>query len=217
MAIGGITGVFVFLLFFGVRILIGFSLFVDRIRGASPQTQQQNTLLLPPILDPLTEATFSATLTVSGHGQENTTLVLFVNEKEYKKLTVAKGGLFTIDNVTLTEGDNVISSRAIDEKGNASDLSNVLRVTNKRKNPLLVVTSPDDGSSVVGDNNSITIAGKTEEDTSITVNGRFVVVANDGSFDYKTTLQEAENTFTIVATDQAGNKTELKRRVTYNR
>lgn len=215
LAIAGIAGVFLFLLLFGVRILVGFSLFVDWIRGASPQ-QQQSTVLLPPVLDPAPEATFSARIKITGSAQPDTTLIVYLNEKEFKKMTVPKIGTFELEDVVLQEGENVMSAKVTDED-KMSELSNVLRITRKSEGPLIEVTSPEDGREVVGDDSRLTIEGKTEEDVTVTVNGRFVVVESDGSFRSTMNLSEGETTLTIVATDVAGNKSQLSRRVTYRR
>lgn len=217
LAIAGIVGVFGFLLIFGVRILIGFSLFVDWIRGSSPQTQQQSTVLLPPVLDPAPEATFSARIKVTGSAQRDTTLIVYLNEKEFKKMTVPKDGIFELEDVPLQEGENVMSAKVSDGSEAMSELSNVLRVTRKSEGPLMEVTSPEDGREIVGDDNRIIIEGKTEEGVSVTVNGRFVVVNSGGSFRYTMNLAEGETVLEIVATDVAGNKTEISRRVNYRR
>lgn len=217
LAIAGIAGVFLFLLFFGVRLLIGFSLFVDWIRGASPEQRQQSTVLLPPVLDPVPEATFSARIKVTGSAQPDTTLIVYLNEKEFKKMTVPKEGTFELEDVALAEGENVMSAKVTDSGDKMSELSNVLRITRKSEGPLMEVTSPEDGREVVGDDSRLTIEGKTEEDVSVTVNGRFVVVGSDGSFRYTMNLSEGETTLNIVATDVAGNKSQIERRVTYRR
>ena len=216
LAIAGIAGVFLFLLLFGVRILIGFSLFVDWIRGSSPQ-QQQSAVLLPPVLDPAPEATFSARIKVTGSAQPDTTLIVYLNEKEFKKMTVPKEGTFQLEDVVLAEGENVMSAKVTDGADNVSELSNVLRIMRKSEGPLMEVTAPDDGKEIVGDDSRLTIEGKTEGESSVTVNGRFVVVNADGSFRYTMNLSEGETILNIVATDVAGNKSQIERRVTYRR
>lgn len=217
LAIAGILGVFLFLLFFGVRILIGFSLFVDWIRGASPQQQQQSAVLLPPVLDPAPEATFSARINVTGSAQPDTTLIVYLNEKEYKKITVPTEGTFELEDVPLRAGENVMSAKVMGGDENVSELSNVLHILQRSQGPLLEVTQPEDGREIVGDDSRLTIEGKTEDASGVTVNGRFVVVGSDGSFRYVMNLSEGETTLKIVATDIAGNKTEIDRRVIYRR
>lgn len=213
-ALAGSIGIVVLILLFGLKLLVGFSLLVDKIRGNTPQKEQQS-ILLPPVLDPQPEATNSASFTITGKGQPNTTIIVYLNESEAKKLTIAKDGVFSID-LTAIDGENTVSAKLIDEKGTLSDLSNVIRLTYKKSKPLLEVNKPDDNLSIVSDMSTVVVEGKTEQDNSITVNGHFVVIQKDGSFSYKIQLSEGENTFTIVATDQAGNQTTIERHITYS-
>lgn len=216
IAVVGMVGIIAFFVLFGVKLLVGFSLLVDRLRGNTPAQQTTQTLLLPPVLDPLPAATKSASLTITGTGTDGTNVVLYVNEREEEKVTVEKNGTFEIE-LKLSEGTNTISSRATDDKGNVSDPSNVLTVLIKKSLPILELTSPEDNATVTGDNNKITVSGKTEENVSISINSRLVVVKGDFSFSYDFPLNEGDNQLTIVAADLAGNTTSVKRQVTYHR
>jgi len=206
-----------FLIFFGVKILTSFSLLVDKLRSGSPTPAPSQVIILPPTLDPLPESTNSAQVAVSGRGQSGLSLVLYVNEAEAKRITVPDSGKFTIPQVTARDGTNVISAKLIDDENNMSDLSNILRFEVKKTAPKLEVTSPDDNSAVTGDSNIAPISGRTEDDVSLTVNDRFIVIANDGTFTYSYPLAEGENTLKIVATDDAGNQTTVERHVTYQK
>jgi hypothetical protein len=118
MSIGGTFAVVVFLALFGTKILVGFSLLIDKLRGASPATAQQSqTIILPPVLDPQPIATKSGTLKISGTGEADLTVILYVNEKEAKKTIVDKKGVFSTTLSTLKEGANTISAKLSDEKG----------------------------------------------------------------------------------------------------
>ncbi len=217
LAISGTVAILAFLGFFGVKLLEGFSLLLDKMRGASPQQQVQNQLILPPVLDPPVEATNSGTIVVTGRGQADLTFILYVNEKEFKKTTVPSDGSVSIKNVQLDDGKNSISAKLSDDKGNLSDLSNVVVITMKNKKPDLDVTSPNDNATIFGDKNSVTVSGKTNPENQVTVNDRFVVVRSDGSFEYNATLSQGGNTLKIIATDDAGNQATVERKVTYQR
>jgi hypothetical protein len=216
LAIVGIVGIFIFILMFGFRLLVGFSLLVDTIRGNTPVTQQ-TIIILPPVLDPVPIATKSSLLKISGSGQQGYSLILYVNEKETKKIALPKVASFSAVAVTLTEGINTISAKMSDDKGNLSDLSNILTIEYKQKQPTLEVQSPDDNLSITGENNNINIIGKTDPDTTVTVNGRFIVLRNDNSFNYAYPLNEGDNTLKIEARDLAGNTTTLERKVRYQK
>ncbi len=215
-ALGGLVALVVFVFIFGLKLLVGFSLLVDKLHGASPVQKQDQILILPPVLDPLPEATNSASLTITGKGDAGFTIIIYVDESETQKLKIESDGTFTLTK-KLAEGSHTISAKAADDKGNLSDLSNVLTVSIKRTKPTLTVTQPQDNARIVGDTNTITVSGKTDADTSITVNSRLALVQDDGSFTYSFSLAEGDNTIQVVATDPSGNQTNLERRVTYQR
>lgn len=215
-AVFGSVGLLVFLGIFGVKILINFSLLADRMRGGSPVEKSQ-ALLLPPFLNPLPEATKSADLRISGQGTPGKTLVLYLNENEAKKLTIPESGEFTISELIFLEGENVLSAKLVDESGNVSVLSNVVTTTIKNTPPILEISTPANNENVTGDSPKITVTGKTQEDTSVSINDRFVVVKSDGSFTHTVTLSEGENHLRITATDNAGNSITAERLVTYSK
>ena len=218
LTLGGIVGVFLFLAIFGVRILVAFSLFVDQLRGSTPKDQQQSqTIILSPLLDPLPTAINSTEIQITGKAKGDVTILLFVNEEQWEKVKVKEDGSFTFSNVKLKEGTNTISAKATDEKNNTSDLSEILTVQVKKSKPTLDITSPSDSAQISGETGVMTVTGKTDQDNSVTVNERFVVVKSDGSFSYDLSLSEGEQTITIIAKDIAGNETKIERKVTYKK
>lgn len=216
IAIGGSIGILLFLAVFGLKILVGFSLLVDRLRGnSSTNPQSQSNLLLPPVIDPIPEATFSSTLSISGRGTAKTQVIVYVNDKQYKKFAVSEDNTFTLSGIPVEEGEVTISSKITDDKGNTSDLSNIIKVTIDQKPPMLEVTKPDDGAKIQDGSHKATIEGKTDEDGRVTINDRIVVVRSGGTFTYAMPLSDGENVLKIVATDPAGNHTTIEKRVTY--
>lgn len=215
-ALGGMLGLVIFLFVFGLKILVGFSLFVDRIRGTTPQQQQTQELILPPILEPLPEATNSASITITGKSDAGVKIVLYVDEEETTTLPTKDDGTFSFTK-KLTEGDHTVSAKAKNDKDVLSGLSNVVRVSILRTKPELTVTMPQEGARIVGDSNTVVVKGKTSPDNAVTINDRLAVVTNDGLFSYTQTLTEGENVLRITATDPAGNQTTEDRRVTYSK
>ncbi len=217
LAIVGSLAILAFLFLFGVKLLIGFSLFVDKIRGGSQNPAVGQVLIQPPILDPLPLATNSAKFNLTGKAQTGLTLIVYLNETEVKKLTVASDGIFSVSNLDLREGKNTLSAKLVDDKGNTSDLSNVISTTFKKTPPPLDLSSPADNSTVNGENNTVTVSGKTADEVAVTVNDRLAVVGSGGNFNYNYQLLEGDNILRVVATDQAGNQTIIERKVTYHR
>lgn len=173
------------------------------------------TVLFPPVLDPIFEATNSSRITITGFGTEESTVKIFVNNEEKAKALVDKEGKFKASNIVLTEGNNTITAKTIkDDK--ESSLSSPLTISYIKNPPKLEIESPSDGQKFSSDNKEITIIGETDPVNKLIINERMVIVDQNGKFSYKVTLSDGENAFKIIATDQAGNKTEMDRKVTYN-
>jgi hypothetical protein len=218
LAIVGIIAIFTLILAFGVKALIGFSLLVEKLRGGtSPITQQSQTIILPPTIDPPVSATNSATISITGKAQTGLTLILYVNNTEYKKLSVKDDGTFKLSSVPLTTGANTISAKLTDEKGNISDLSNIVSVSYGNTPPRLVISDPTDNTTISGDPNTVTVNGMTDDNVTVTINDRMVVIKTDNSFSFNYPLNEGDNMLNIMATDAAGNQTTLQRKVTYHK
>ena len=215
----GIFAIFLFLILFGLKILTGFSILVDNIKGSSKKTTTTTTeqLILPPELDPLPVATNSATIVITGKGTAGLTAVLNINELDTKDVKVKDDGSFTFTGVPLTEGQNSFSAKLTDDKKNVSTASDVMTVTYKKSKPTLDITAPSDGARISGEQNTVTITGKTEDSNTVTVNGRMIVMKNDGSFSSDFSLGEGDTTLVIIATDLAGNQTKVERKVSYSK
>ena len=216
LAIFGSIAVLAFIIVFGLKLLVGFSLFVEKFKGSGPAAKPTPTLILPPTLNPLPEATNSAAISISGSGQPGLTLILYLNGSEYQKLPVEKDGNFTVENIPVNEGNNLVSAKLSDGKGNLSDLSNVISVNIELTAPSLTVSAPADGTTVNGDQNQVKVTGLVKDDSvSVTINGRLAVVSSDGSFSYDLLLNKGNNVVEVKATDAAGNVTTVTRHVSY--
>lgn len=217
LAVAGIFVIMSLVGLFGVKALISFSVFVDKIRGNSPaQSAQNQSVILPPTLDPPVAATNTAVLSVTGKGTPNLSLIIYLNDAQLKKQSVPTDGNFSINNIQLADGTNTISAKLTDDKGTLSDLSNVVTVFYAHKPPKLDITSPGDNTNVTGDPNSISVAGSTDDNVTVSINDRLVVIRSDNSFSYNFPLNDGDNILTIVATDTAGNQSKITRKVTYH-
>lgn len=204
---------------FGLRILIAFSLLVERLKGGTntPTPTTQTVIILPPTVDPLPDATNSANLIISGKAHSKQEVIIYVNQQETVTLTASQDGTFKSREIQGSQGTNTVSAKSTDGNGHFSDMSNVVQTNVTNKQPTLTLDSPQSDASLNGDSNTVTVSGKTDSDNQVTVNGRFVVVSSSGSFSYTYPLSDGDNTISIIATDQAGNQTKIDRKVHYSK
>ncbi len=168
----------------------------------------------PPQLNPLPEATNSASLAISGRAEGGAELVLFRNGEEEERTIVGEEGDFTFSQVALEEGENIFLARARDEAGNESQPSLAQTVIFDKEPPELTIESPQDGQTV-NEKKEISVKGKTEKEAIVMVNDRQVVVGLEGNFETSYFLVEGDNEIVVVAKDKAGNKTEKTLKVKY--
>ena len=119
------------------------------------------------------------------------------------------GGAFS-STLTLRDGPNAVALSLL--SGTDVVAHSAYTVVLDRQPPTLAVTKPVSGDTVEGPN--VTLQGKAEAGATITVNGRTVVPAQDGSFSDSFTGTPGALTITVVARDRAGNETTVKTPIT---
>lgn len=207
LAIGGMIVVIVLVIMFGMDFLIKFSLLVRHSSGSTTaSTKDDLAYIEPPIINPLSDATKSATITVDGDAGDKQTVKLYINDKLVDQTDVDKNKQFSFSNVSLDKGNNTIKVKAVTPDGKESDYSPVTQITYIDKPPSLDINSPHDGDTVSKDN-PLSITGKTDPNVKVTVNDFWAIVQDDGNFSYRYTVHDGDNDIKVVATDDAGNQT----------
>lgn len=164
----------------------------------------------PPSFDEIPSTTRERALNISGSAEAESTLRFEFNG-EKRDILVNKQGGFTLE-LNLKDGENTFSGVVIDSSGNEGKESRTYVVTFDDKPPTLTVDKPEDQAKFNGKKEQqITISGASENGASVTINDRFVLVNSNGEFSMTFNLNEGENVFTVVAHDQAGNTTEVKK------
>ena len=170
--------------------------------------QQIDTYVAPPTLNPVVEATNSAEIAVSGFGTKDQTIQLYLNNQRFDQTTVGSNNKFEFPNVTLQQGANTISAKAVTNSGKESSSSNTDNITYLSKPPSLTIASPQDGQGFSkGSTPTVSIKGKTDPGVKVTVNGFWAIVDDQGNYTYLYTLKNGDNDIKVVATDAAGDQT----------
>lgn len=211
----GIALVIFILIKFGLPLLVNLTLFLSGSKSSEVSTQDNSIQFIPPpIIDPLSSATNSANIIISGNSSPNQIVNLYINSSLIDKVQAKSDGSFTFTE-SLIPGENSIKANvAVDNK--TSDFSDTQTVVFKSALPSLTVDSPSDGQVFSKDQNAMQVKGKTDSDVKVTVNDLWVIVDENNNFSYNLPLKNGENPIKVVAIDQAGNKKEIDLKVIYN-
>lgn len=216
LVLAGIVAILALVLTLGIPLIVGVSVLLGNLRSSQTiPTGSDSTPPVAPIISTPTDATNSAILFVEGYGEPESTLKLFINDIEVKKILIGKEGTFSFADIALDRGENLIYATSTDESGNVSIPSQELKVYYKKEGPKLDLQTPQENQEFSKNQQEIQISGTTDVGSSISINDRFVQITDEGNFKYKLKLADGENIITVIARDRAGNETNLERKVTY--
>lgn len=187
-------------------------LFVDT---GLPGAEQDTVPPRPPSISAPPNATFSATVALSGFSEAESDVVVVVNGEELVTVTAEDDGTFETE-VSLQEEDNEIWLYAIDQAENESELSRSYQIRYDTTAPTLELETVEDGQQVEQrKNQSLAIRGSTEPNAKVYLNDRLVFARSDGSFSTSFQLSEGDNELRFRVVDEAGNETEETIRVNF--
>lgn len=181
------------------------------------QTKQDKTSPAPPLIANLPAAVKEERITVNGFTEEGTVVELYINDIKVEKTLSDKEGRFSFEDIPLSGGQNEIFAKAVDTSGNESQPSRKTTVTLDKIAPNLEVSEPKNLSRFEQKEEEITIKGKAEPDTKVTVNGQQIIVDQEGVFNSIYALKDGKNDLVVEAEDLAGNKTKIERTVFFSR
>lgn len=180
----------------------------------STAVDEKNTLA-PPVLNISYEATNTAQIDIAGFGTPNSKVKLFLDDIEVQTTEVPSEGNFVFSQVSLTLGTNNIYGKTIDDKEKVSLPSKNIKIYFDDEKPALNIAEPEDSKQIQGGDKKVRVAGKTEPDAKIFINGSQQILDNEGNFASEQPLNEGDNMFSIQAVDLASNTTEIQRKVTF--
>ena len=194
--------------FYGLPVVIKFVSFLTEINQSSLPVETNDTT--PPTLprfNSLPLVTKDDNIEIKGNTEAGAKITIYINENQEEIISDSSGN-FSL-NFNLTKGDNYVSAKATDAFGNESQKSETQKIIYDTDAPVLEITKPQDKSEFFGSRQrQLIIEGKTEEESKVQINQRWVVVESNGNFTFTTSLQEGDNIFKVVSEDLAGNKTE---------
>jgi len=202
---------------FGIPLLANLALTMSDLKSSNETVKKDDAAFVaPPVLDTMTDATNSAQIKIKGLAMKNQKINLYINDKLVDKVSTENNGSFEFEDVILEDGENKIQAKAITDSKKESEFSNLVNVIFKKDAPKLSIDNPSDNQSFSKDDKMVNVSGKTDPGVKVTVNDFWAIVDDSGNFSYRMTLNDGENSLKIAAVDQAGNKTEAEKKVTYS-
>jgi hypothetical protein len=214
IAVSGIFLIFISAIYFLPQIILGTSSLASKISTKNIVRESKKEDIkapLPPKLDSLPYATSKKSITITGTAPAKSTIKLYVNDIEVKKVAVSNDESFEFESILLKEGENTIYATATDNAGNTSKKSTLKTIIVKTEGPQLEASEQVDQ-----ENARVKISGATDSDATVSINDRRVIVSRNGSFSTELKLNSGENKFLVISTDLAGNKTEKEIVVNYS-
>lgn len=206
----GIIIIIVVVFIFGDKLLIEFSLLMEKNENNAPTTTtgQGETYIAPPTLNPAVTATNSAQITISGYAQKNQKITLYLNSQQIDTTTVDGNNNFQFPSETLQNGQNTLQAKASGSNNMQSDYSNSLTILYLKNPPSLTIAKPSDGQTFSkGSTTTVSVAGTTDPNVKVTVNGFWAIIDAQGNYSYLYTVSNGDNDIKVIATDEAGNQT----------
>lgn len=204
------------LVVYGIQLLVRSTNFISGFKPQERSTNNDHTPPGPPQLDPRPdEFTQNQKITLNIKAEANSTVSINLNGQKVKDVPVDDTSKASVD-LSLNQGLNQLSLTATDQAGNTGPASATYSVTFDNIPPSLDISKPQDGDTLYPPNQTVSVEGKTEPETQVSVNDHVVIENSDGSFTYKLKLNQGDNTINVVATDKAQNQTTKTLLVKYN-
>ncbi len=214
-----IVGILVacYLLFtWGLPFIIGHLSFLNKNKSVIPaESLKIDEAIAPPVLYIPYEATNSASLSFSGYAAPLSKVEIYIDDEVKSQTDTDSEGKFTTGQIALNLGTNNIHAVTINDSEKKSLPSKNIRLYFSSEKPLLEISEPGDGTEIKGGDKKVKVAGKTDVNNSITVNGSTVIVDGEGNFQTVQVLNDGDNTINVVASNSFGNNNQMQRLVKY--
>lgn len=206
-----------FIFTIGIKIVLNTSLFIANLTSKKTDTAltKNNNIYGAVDIDNIPSATNSARIMVGGSVFNLNLLEFYINGEMVKEVALSASDNFSEEIGELKEENNEVYIKAKTKDGKIVKQSKKFTVLYKSEKPKLEITEPTDGAKT--SKSEIKIKGTTDKETFVKINDLPVVVDAIGNFETNIRLKEGDNTITIIAQDQAGNRQEKTLTITYQK
>lgn len=207
-----------FVIFFfsiGIKVLVSFTLFLNQLAngGNKQQTTEQKKVFNTVAIDPIPSATNSGTILFSGTALNFDSLEIYLNNEKLDEIDISD--TFSGEVKELEKGENTIYFIAKSSETKETKETDPYEVLYKNEKPKLDIQEPSDNSRT--NKEDVKVAGQTDKETSIRINGQPIITDSEGKFSTMVRLKDGENKIQIVAEDIVGNQEQKELKVTYSK
>lgn len=202
-----------FLFSWGLPTLIGALSFFNNLKPHS-QKEQIAEAIPPPVLNIPFESTSSSTLKISGFSTPSSRVEIYFDDGLATTAETLSDGAFITNAVSLALGTNNIYGQTILD-GKKSLSSKVIRLIYSNEKPKINIIEPGDNQEIKGGEKKVKVSGTIEGAATLFVNSSSVQILPDGNFSTEISLNDGENKILVSAASQAGNTSQLERKVMY--
>ncbi len=216
VTIVGILVATVVFFMWGLPFIIGQLSFLNKRNAPIDASELKiDEAIAPPVLYIPYEATNSATLPISGYASPLSRVEVYIDDEIKSQTATDSEGKFTTEPIPLNLGTNNIKAVTLSDSNKKSLPSKNIKLYFSNEKPALEISEPVDGAEIKGGDKKVRVAGKTDVNNHVAVNGSTVIVDGEGNFQTVLALNEGDNTITLVSSNSFGNSNSIERKVKY--
>lgn len=217
MAVVAVIVLGYFFLTWGLPALIGGLTYITHFNSkpVEKKSSDEDIAIPPPVLNIPYEATNTATISIKGYTTPDSKVEIYLDDELKTTTDVKSDGSFETSQISLALGtNNIYGKTIISEKESLG--SKTIKLYYDSEKPKVDLSSPPDNQEIKGGDKKTRVVGNTDPQNSVTVNGSTVIVNGAGDFATDVTINDGDNTITIVVTNRFGNSTSVERKVKYS-
>lgn len=206
-----------FFLTWGLPALIGGLTYVTHFNSKPvvKDVSEEDIAIPPPVLNIPYEATNTATIAINGYTTPDTKVEIYLDDELKTTVDVKSDGSFQTSELALAIGTNNIYGKTIIGDKKSLDSKNIKLYFDSEK-PKLDLSAPTDNQEIKGGDKKVRVAGSTDPQNSVAVNGSTIIVNGAGEFASDVSINEGDNTVTVTVTNRFGNTSSTERKVKYS-
>ena len=191
--------------------------FWEVFRGKDNYEEKDTIPPVSPYLEPIPEATKDNKINITGKAEIGSKILLFLDDIKSTELVTDNEGNFTFSDIQVGLNPTRIKVEAVDANQNVSASSKEYSVVQDIEAPKIEITTPKKGTVHKATERTYNISGITEPQSSVVVNEVLSYSDQEGRFNAQIALRDGGNEIKIKSTDRAGNETEEKTFMTFEK